>query len=228
MEKDVKDNSHFQSSSEIVIPDHFPKVYEDEHGRTMVYLGAIVGDRMQMDIGCSPYWTHGKHSTDETVKETISGFYRLESGVIRKDNFLDEETIFSSKVAEKEEYVDLPKGSSTYFGIRNYGSHEENVVDTRQAFGLTHEELFDLLEVYGRLFGLGNAYRPYPRITRSNQCNNCCDLTHAWIPRGFPYITFDDSPCSFSHVSLGGFYEHMRLLLLHGNRSVIWRAMVDW
>ena len=34
------------------------------------------------------------------------------------------------------------------------------------------------------------------------------------------------SNCPFSHVSLGAFYEHMRLLLLHGSRSAVWKAMV--
>ena len=219
-------DSRFYPSTEAVIPRHFPKVYERKDGNTIVYLGAISRNSAKMFIGGCPFWLEGKHSTDEEADEAIQGFYQLENGVIFHDSFLDKNTHFPFEVAEKNEYVDLPVSASSYFGICAFKTHEENRAATRQAFGLTYEELCGILDIYGEFFGLGNVYQRFPRVTRSTQRDNCCDLSSAWISRNFPYIAFDESDCPFSHVSLGAFYEHMRLLLLHGSRSAVWRAMV--
>lgn len=222
----MEEDSRFRPSTEAVIPDRFPKVYESENRGIIVYLGAISRSSAEMFIGGCPFWLKGKHSTDEEANEAIQGFYRLEDGVIFQDSFLDKNTHFPFEVSETNEYVDLPTSSSSYFGICASKTHRENKTATRQAFGLTYEELCGILDIYGKFFGLGNNYQRFPRITRSTQRSNCCDLSNAWIPRNFPYIAFDESNCPFSHVSLGAFYEHMRLLLLHGSRSAVWKAMV--
>ena len=222
----MEDDSHFYPSKEAVIPRHFPKVYGGKDGDVIVYLGAIFRDSTEMLIGGCPFWLEGKHSTDEEANRAIQGFYRLENGVIFQDSFLDKDTLFSFEVSEKNEYVNLPVSASSYFGICAFKTHEENSAATRQAFGLTYQELCDILDIYGEFFGLGNTHQRFPRVTRSTQRDNCCDLSNAWIPRGFPYITFDENDCPFSHVSLGAFYEHLRLLLFHGSHSVIWKAMV--
>lgn len=222
----MEDDSRFYPSTEAVIPRLFPKVYEREGGGIIVYLGAISRSSTEMFIGGCPFWLEGKHSTGEEANEAIQGFYRLENGVIFQDSFLDKDTHFPFEVSEKNEYVDLPIPASSYFGICACETHRENSIATRQAFGLTYDELSDILDIYGEFFGLGNTYRRFPRITRSTQRSNCCDLSGAWIPRDFPYITFNEGDYPFSHVSLGAFYEHMRLLLLHGSRSAVWKAMV--
>lgn len=226
MQQNTQNDLHFIPADEVVLPPFFPKVFESNEGELFVYLGAILNNGMRMGLNCSPYWAYKKHSTDELVQEGILGFYRLKSGVIFKDEFIDGETHLPFEVAEKNEYVDLPKGPSTYFGIHAYETHEENSEDTRKAFGLTYDELSDVLRAYGCIFELGDAYSPQPRITRSNQRNNCCDLSYAWIPAGFPYIAFDTNEYPFSHVSLGAFYGHLRLLLLHDQRSKIWQNMI--
>lgn len=222
----MEDDSRFRPSTEAVIPRRFPKVYERKNGGIIVYLGAISRSNAEMLIGGCPFWLEGKHSTGEEANEAIQGFYRLEGGVICQGSFLDQDTHFPFEVSETSEYVDLPVSTSSYFGICTPKTHRENSAATRQAFGLTYEELCGILDVYGKLFGLGNIYQRFPRITRSTQRSNCCDLSNAWIPRNFPYIAFDESDRPFSHVSLGAFYEHMRLLLLHGSRSAVWKAMV--
>ncbi len=222
----MENDSHFYPSTETVIPRHFPKVYERKSGDIIIYLGAISKESREMFIGGCPFWLEGKHSTDEAVNKAIRGFYRLENGVIFQDSFLDNDTLFPFEVIESNEYVDLPVAASSYFGICAFETHKENSIATRQAFGLTYEELDSVLGAYGEFFKLGNCYQRFPRITRATQRDNCCDLSNAWIPRNFPYITFDESDCLFSHVSLGAFYEHLRLLLLHGSRSAVWRAMV--
>ena len=201
MQQNTQNDLHFIPADEVVLPPFFPKVFESNEGELFVYLGAILNNGMRMGLNCSPYWAYKKHSTDELVQEGILGFYRLKSGVIFKDEFIDGETYLPFEV-------------------------EENSEDTRKAFGLTYDELSDVLRAYGCIFELGGAYSPQPRITRSNQRNNCCDLSHAWIPAGFPYIAFDTNEYPFSHVSLGAFYGHLRLLLLHDQRSKIWQNMI--
>lgn len=223
----MEGDSRFYPAVEAVIPDHFPAVYESSSGDIIVYLGAITRDSREMYIGGCPFWLHGKHSEDAEAQAAIQGFYRLESGVIYRDAFLDKDTLFPFEVAEVSRYIDLPTSAFSYFGVCSRETREEDSVATRLVFGLTYEELSEILSIYGNIFGLGNTYQRFPRITRSTQKDNRCDLSYAWIPRNFPYITFDDSTCPFSHISLGAFYKHMRLLLLHGPRSVAWKAMVE-
>ena len=227
MKTESQKELRFIPANEVTIPVHFPKVYKTREGRTIVYLGAILEERENMTIRCSPFWAEGRHSVDEDISKTIKGFYRLKNGIVFRDSFIDSRTFSSFDVAEADEYVDLPNSASTYYGIRTHVSQKEDKEATREAFGLTYDELSEILDSYGRIYGLGNIYFPYPKVTRSTQRDNVCDLSHAWIPEKFPYVAFDNSGYLFSHVSLGAFYEHLRLLLLHRKRSRVWKSMIE-
>lgn len=218
---------NFCQNIEITIPERFPAVYGTRGDSIEVYLGVIRKDDSNMDIGCGLYWDKGKHSTDREIQEKIAGFYCLRNGIIYKDRFIDEPTFSSYSVIQKNEYVDLPNSVSSYYGICDCETHEENEADTHKAFGLTFDELDQILEAYGQIFNLGNIYERAPRITRSMQRSNCCDLSYAWIPKGFPYITFSSTGGPFSHVSLNAFYNHLKLLLLNKSKSIIWKQMID-
>ncbi len=227
-----KDNENQKSNgillnSEITIPDWFPIVYERRGGGAIAYLGAISKTNTDMNIECCPYWIRGKHSTDDVVKDAVLGFYRLENGIIFKDRFIDDYPLNPYEVIPDKAYIYLPNSTSTYYGIFEKDTDEINSAQTQRIFGLTYEDLDQVLEAYGYIFGHGNIYRRYPQITRSTQRNNCCDLSGAWIPKGFPYITFAESGYSFSHVSLSGFYQHLKLLLLARSKSGIWQKMLE-
>ncbi len=115
--------------------------------------------------------------------------------------------------------VRMPVANTCYFAIEkrietnNSWYFEENEELSRSCFGLTYRELEYLVRVYAETFGKYNSYVQYPRITRSMNKDNFCDITGIWIPPKFPYITFASSEYSFSHVSLYGFYRHIGLLL---------------
>lgn len=216
----------FCPNTEVTIPDSFPAIYEDQTGQLIVYLGAILKNSSNMSLKHSLYWAKGTHSTDTAVQSRIAGFYKLNNGIIHKENFLDAETLFPYEVRQKNEYIVLPTTASNYYGICDCDTYEENAKDTRKAFGLTFEELDQVLDAYSHIFKLGNTYQRDPRITRSTQKDNCCDLCSTWIPQGFPYIAFEPKSGSFSHISLSSFYQHLKLLLFQKTRSVFWKRML--
>lgn len=220
-------SSEFRPAPEVVIPDYFPKIYMTDAGRAIIFLGAILNNSHDMSIGISPWWAEGKHSTDKDVQDRIIGFYRLEKGIIYKSKFIDEETYKSFNVAEVDAYLGLPDSATTRYGICEKGTQNEISALSRMAFGLTYDELDSILKAYGMVFNLGNVFQQIPRITRSNQKNNACDLSDSWIPRGFPYVAFAESQYAFSHVSLNAFYQYFKLLLINGKKSIVWDALAE-
>lgn len=96
---------------------------------------------------------------------------------------------------------------------------EENEELSRACFGLTYSELEYLVRVYSERLGICNAYTQFPRITRSMNKHNFCDITGVWIPPKFPYIAFNKSKYAFSHVSLYGFYRHVGAMLAMGSNT---------
>ena len=135
MKTESQKELRFIPANEVTIPVHFPKVYKTREGRTIVYLGAILEERENMTIRCSPFWAEGRHSVDEDISKTIKGFYRLKNGIVFRDSFIDSRTFSSFDVAEADEYVDLPNSASTYYGIRTHVSQKEDKEATREAFG---------------------------------------------------------------------------------------------
>ena len=82
MKTESQKELRFIPANEVTKPVHFPKVYKTREGRTIVYLGAILEERENMTIRCSPFWAEGRHSVDEDISKTIKGFYRLKNGIV--------------------------------------------------------------------------------------------------------------------------------------------------
>lgn len=77
-----------------------------------------------------------------------------------------------------------------------------------------------VVKIYAHRLGIFNDYIQYPRITRSMKNDNFCDITGLWIPPKFPYITFNGSGDTYSHVSLYGFYRHVDIMISIGRNSL--------
>lgn len=166
----------------------------------------------------------GKHSTDEIVSKEIKGFYRIIDGCIVLDDYVD------NKYYSKHLYKRLHTGvklaspaSCNYAVVMNY---EEDEDLTRRVFGLKYDELTDLLEAYAKMMGTHYDFLTYPKLTRSINNTNFCDITELWIPETFPYVAFNDSSYDFSHVSLYGFYRHIQLLTGYKLNSLISQALM--
>ena len=170
-----------------------------------------------------PYYMNGKHSTDAAVKKQIMGFKRISDGRISLERFVDER-LGNTQYKQVDAYVRFPS-ADTHFAV--YLEHEENEALTRAVFGLTCDELSRLLEYYARTVGECSDFYQYPRLTRSVRSVNFCDITEAWIPAKYPYITFAESGYEFSHVSLWGFYRHVQLLTKNSMKSIFAQVLLN-
>ena len=183
------------------------------------------------NVNCIPMPYKGK----KLIK--MDNLISLESGCLYYDSTFDEKynRIILNTVHYKylDAHLSLPSGSKMDYGVvvpfvgnENEGKrYVENDQFTRRIFGMTYSELNNLIDGYAEVFNTGNSYNRYPRITKSGQRDNYCDLTNAWIPKGFPYITFAESDYDFSHVSLYGFYRYMQLLSSRSIRSPLSNAL---
>lgn len=144
------------------------------------------------------------------VKPTERKFVRVEQGGLRLDRLVDIPTQYRIR----DEYlVNLPVGSSNYFGVTHRISGEEEPVLTRAIFGATFRDLTKLITIFAQVVdGPGSRWTKYPCITFSKQRDNICDLTDAFIPQWFPYIAFTESAYFKGHVSLYGFYRQLVFL----------------
>lgn len=213
--------------SDVALTRGFPKTYISERGEVFGYIGVADKDRPTMAIRCCSYKYDGKHSTDDNVATNIYGFYRLERGGIYLDSFVDEGYRALRTYKESNSCIELPISGSTYYGAVDRETRFENEAITRAMFGLTHSELSRLLEGYGLLFGLSNDYIRLPRVTRSTQSDNICDLSGDWIPKGFPYIAFSNSGYPYSHISLRAFYSYIGLLMVGKRANPIWMGLAE-
>lgn len=106
-------------------------------------------------------------------------------------------------------YVKFPQKMNPSFGVRNSDTRALDIEKTRRAFGLTYQELNEILPVVSFvLFNTGpliNYSWRGLRIT-SSYSENICELTDVWIPGDFPYITETDGD-NITHLSLYGFYK---------------------
>ncbi len=91
---------------------------------------------------------------------------------------------------------------------------------SRARFGLTYNELEYFIKIYAERLGMDNGYTQFPKITRSMNKDNFCDITGIWIPPKFPYIAFNNSGYVFSHVSLYRFYRHIGVMLPMNENTV--------
>lgn len=170
-----------------------------------------------------PYYMNGKHSTDLAAQKQISGFKRISDGRITLERYVDE-WLENTMYKQIDAYVRLPS-ADTYYAV--YMGHKENEALTRAVFGLTYDEMSQLLECYAQTVGIYSEYIHYPRLTRSVRSVNFCDITESWIPAKFPYVTFAESGYEFSHVSLWGFYRHVQLLTKNSMKSVFAQVLLN-
>lgn len=195
--------------NQITIPDHFPAIYVSEDDEVYCFVGVLLDgeNRHSIDLHAQPYYMRGMHSTAKKLGAKIKGFFRIAAGCIYLDNYVDNQYDAHKEYKLIEASIQYPTAASTYYGVRG---HEEL---TRKIFGLTCAELESVLEAYAKALGTYTPYIQYPRLTRSVRAQNYCDLTNLWIPKQFPYITFEESGFDFSHMSLWGFYRHLQLML---------------
>jgi len=197
-----------QVGAKFYIPEHFPAIYISEDNKVICYTGIRTRDaRDDTSIEMQPYYLKGKHSFGNKTSNEIVGFYRVAKGRVVLDEFIDNHWLFKDKAIKQVDNVGiiLPIAARTYYTI--WVNHEEDDVLARAVFGVTCDELHQLLKIFEK--NSGNNYYDrysYPRMTRSNS-TNFCDITDMLIPRHFPYVAFNESGYVFSHVSLFGFYQ---------------------
>jgi hypothetical protein len=115
----------------------------------------------------------------------------------------------TDEVISSDCYVKFPQKMNPSFGVRNSDTRELDVEKTRRNFGLTCEELNEILPVVSLvLFSTGSLINNSLRGLRvtSSYSENSCELTDAWIPSDFPYITETEGN-NITHLSLYGFYK---------------------
>jgi len=206
----------------IVIPDSSHKaLYLSENGELFWYAGICSKDKEKVLFKGWPYYLKGKHTKD--CENHIKGFFRVKSGCILLTGFLDHEYHNNKKYKQLNDYVvHMPVVNSCYFGIskrietESSWHFEEDEKLSRAGFGPTYTELEYLVRIYAERLGICNMYNQSPKITRSMNNDNFCDITEIWIPPKFPYIALTDAGYDFSHVSLYGFYRHVGALLSMG------------
>ena len=212
---------------DITIGDYFPEVFISESDEVYCYLGICLKDEERRNKASfmHPYYMCGKHSTDKIVAEEVEGFYRLVDGCIVLDEYVDDKYRNDRRYKKINVGIRLATPGSCYYGaLKSYDNEDE--VLTRKIFGLTYDELTELLDAYAKMMGTYHDFCTYPKLTRSIKNTNFCDMTELWIPETFPYVAFSDSGYDFSHVSLFGFYRHIQLLTGYKIKSVISQALI--
>ena len=188
------------------------KEYLCEEDTLLCYVGVLMknNSRATDSLNIWPYYMRGKHSYDKLISNKIIDFIRLIEGCIVLDDYVDGQWRSEEKYKKIEAFIRYPS-SESYYGV--FVDRVEDEELTRIVFGLTYRELSRLTECYAKAWGIYNEYQHYPRVTRSIRSANLCDITGAWIPEKFPYITFAESGFAFSHVSLWGFYRYVQLMM---------------
>lgn len=212
---------------DITIAD-LPAIFISEMDEVFYYPGICLNDeeRRTRASFMRPHYMQGKHSTDKAISKEIKGFYRVVDGCIVLDKYVDDKFHEKDLFKRIEAYVRLATPGSCYYGVfKSYGNEDE--VLTRKVFGLTYDELTELLESYAKMMGTNCEFSAYPKLTRSIKNTNFCDITDGWIPETFPYIAFKESGYDFSHVSFFGFYRHIQLLTGREMNSLISRALLQ-
>ncbi|GIP34242.1 hypothetical protein [Paenibacillus sp. J2TS4] len=215
-----------EQGENIVLPNSSSEaIYLSHGGELFCYSGIYCRDKNQVSFQSWPYYLRGRHTAN--CRKQMKGLFRVKNGCILLTGFVDHEYYSNSKYKQLKNYImRLPGVNNSYFGIEKRietGSSwyfEENKELSRASFGLSYSELECLVELYAKRLGINNSYFQYPRITRSLNNENFCDITGLWIPAGFPYIAFYESGYDFSHVSLFGFYRHIGAMLSMGKSTV--------
>lgn len=151
------------------------------------------------------------------AQKHLRGYFRIQNGLILKDKkSIDESHSFSGQAKCKRipAYIQLPTTTNIPYGV-HYDKNEDVQNElSRKIFGLCYRDLSELLYHYNKFFRIipDSYYNIYPSITRSIKSDNYCDITNMWIPANFPYIAFQESGYYYSHISLYGFYQHVKFM----------------
>lgn len=203
------------------------EIFVSEYDELFCYSGVLkIADDRSIDIlNKWPINMIGKHSSDILNAKGIINFIRIVDGRIVLDDFVDAQWCSDKLFKKIKATVSYPSVESYYSVIVN---NDEDEVLTRAVFGLTYSELSRLTECYAKALGVFNGYQQYPRVTRSIQSANRCDITGAWIPKNYPYITFAESDRDLSHISLWGFYRHIQLLMRNSAKSLFGQLLIKF
>ena len=209
-----------KSGMNITISKFMPEIFISEKEQVYCYTGVCIKHNPSLE-SCfvHPYYTVGKHSTDEEITNKTRGFYRLTNGQFIIDDYVDK--AISSKLAYKRIPASIRfPGSSCCYGVFINETEDRDL--TRAVFGLCYDELMSLTEYYAKALGSYTEFETIPELTRSLKNFRFCELTGVWIPTEFPYIAFDGIP-----VSLYGFYQHLKLLTNCRITSKVARMLIE-
>ncbi len=213
---------------DILLPERFPALYIDKYDEVYCYYGII--DNNRFVLRSYPYYL--KEAKPSEAKKYLRGYFRIKNGIILNDKkFINEENSFYEKEKYKKipSYMQLPSTNNNPYGI--YCSKYENIEKelSRKVFGLSYNELSELIYHYNEIFQIvpKTYHNKYPSITRSVNNDNYCDITQMWIPANFPYIAFAESGYYYSHISLYGFYEHVKFITQNYIDSTISKKLIN-
>ncbi len=213
---------------DVVVPEYFPAIYIDEYDNVYCYAGII--DKNRFLFGSCPYWLKGRKPKE--INNSIRGYFRIKNGKILQDKkFIDEKNSFNEKAKFKmiPAHVHFPAPQDMTFGIYSSTYQDLEKELTAKVFGISYDDLLEILYQYNNIFKVAQKtyFNNYPKITRSIKNNNYCDLSGMWIPKEFPYIAFCESDYYYSHISLYGFYQHMKFITSCDIDSIISKQLIS-
>lgn len=189
-------------------------VYIDQNDKIICYLG----NRVEID---SKFIINKNYN----VVTLNRGCLLLDKNINSNDNY------FSKEIYKKIDCdIILPGIYNNAYGIENIRNIDKNRVNEHNdykdyieeyIFGIKCCDLDLVLDtIYkinasDRQMELNDSYHfgRYPRITRSIKKDNKCGLTGLLIPKGFPYIAFDENGEELAYISLWGFIRFIKLIL---------------
>jgi len=181
------------------------RIAVDEFGHPTYFVGWLDKDELQQR---RVYPVDAARTRE--ASRNIKRFLALNRGTIFLSSFLPENRPFRTV---EDRFVKLPSGSNSEYGVFLYETGELDPELTRELFGATFDELEEFVCVFQSVAHYpAESHSERARITFSKSSENICDLTKAYIPRGFPYIAFKDSRFCGAHISLCGFYRLLALI----------------
>lgn len=178
-------------------------------GSPTAYLGYLGSQ------GGRPFLYHLCVGRDQEDGRRSQRFVQLDHGGLFLSDFLSDNQRY--RIAE-DRLLHLPSNPGDGFGVFSRSSRELDENLTRQLFGATQAELDEFLATFYSVVRRPVSDDYFPKeccTTFSRSSNNWCDLTHQFIPEGFPFIRFGETMYFGGHVSLYGFYRQMAFLCQH-------------
>lgn len=191
-----------------------------ERGGARAILGFIPpdGDRIGREIPWRAV------SVASRCPGTGGAYVALRGGQISFGGFLDDGDRYRVPPHMR---ILMPRHGTSDFGVWDEDAGAEDPAMTREIFGCTGEDLLAIVRT------IAGAQRPaadgfpvapeFPRVT-SSRLSNDCDISGAYIPPRFPYLSFHGDCFRRSHVSLPGFYAYLAMSAEIGRLGACYRA----